>query len=104
MTAKIRAEWDSLRRVAIHRPGIEMWFGLLAPHASLYERAFNRYEARSEHERLEYTLKHEFKIDVLRLKDRVLELADRNPEVRQRLVKMALEDLEFSGNRGEAAQ
>jgi len=104
MTAGIRAEWDGLRKVAIHRPGIEMWFGLLAPYASLYERAFNRYEARGEHERLEYTLKHEFKVEVVRLKDKVLELADRHPQVRDRLIKMALEDLEFSGNPREASQ
>src|SRR5271169_7201692 len=95
MTAKIRAEWERLHRVAVHRPGIEMWFGLLAPYASLYERAFNRYEARGEHERLEYTLKHEFKVDVFRMKDKILELADKRPEVRAKLVRMALEELEF---------
>jgi len=104
MTAKIRAEWDRLHRVAIHRPGMEMWFGLLAPHASLYERAFNRYEARGEHERLEYTLRHEFKVDVFRMKDKLLELADTRPEVHAKLVKMALEELEFARNQKEAAQ
>ncbi len=104
MTVKIRAEWDRLHRVAVHRPGIEMWFGLLAPYASLYERAFNRYEARSEHERLEYTLKHEFKVEVIRLKDKVLELADRRPEVRTRLVEAALGEMEFVGNKTEVAR
>jgi arginine deiminase len=103
MTAKVRAEWERLRRVAIHRPGIEMWFGLLAPHASLYERAFNRHEARAEHERLEYVLKHEFKVDVIRLKDKTLELADRRPEVRSKLIRLALDELEFTGNSHEAS-
>jgi arginine deiminase len=103
MTAKIRAEWDRLHLVAMHRPGMEMWFGLLAPYASLYERAFSRYEARSEHERLEYTLKHEFKIEVIRLKDKILELADHKPEVRAQLVKAALEDTEFVGNRKDVS-
>ncbi len=101
MTAKIKAEWERLRRVAVHRPGIEMWFGLLAPYASLYERAFNRYEARKEHDLLEYTLKHEFKIEVIRLKDQILEIADRKPEVRSRLVKAALADMELAGDEAE---
>ncbi len=104
MTAKIRAEWETLRRVAVHRPGIEMWFGLLAPHASLYERAFNRYEARHEHERLEYTLRHEFKIEVVRLKEKLLELADRKPEIRNKLVSAALDEMEFKGDKKEAAE
>jgi len=76
--AKVRAEWDTLRKVVIHRSGIEMFFGLLDPYASLYERAFSRYDARREHERLEYTLKHEFKLNVLRLKESILEAADKN--------------------------
>lgn len=41
LEAKVRAEWDPLRKVAIHRPGIEMFFGLLDPYASLYERTFS---------------------------------------------------------------
>ncbi len=101
MTTGARAEWETLRRVAIHRPGIEMWFGLLAPYASLYERAFNRYEARNEHERLEYRLRHEFKIEVIRLKDKILEVADREPKVLGRLVAQATDDVEFVGNKAE---
>lgn len=104
MTTRVRAEWDRLHRVAIHRPGIEMWFGLLAPYASLYERAFNRYEARKEHERLEYTLRHEFKIDVMRLKDQILELADRKPQIRSRLVKAALAETELAGAKADVAK
>ncbi len=103
MTAKIRAEWENLRRVAIHRPGIEMWFGLLAPYASLYERAFNRHEARAEHGRLEYALKHEFKVDVIRLKDKILELADERPDVRAKLIRLALNELEFAGDPKETS-
>jgi arginine deiminase len=102
--ASVRAEWDRLRRVGIHRPGIEMFFGLLAPEASLYERAFNRYEARREHERLEYTLRHEFKVDVFRIKERLLELADKKPEIRRKLVIAGLENLNFQGDEREARQ
>jgi arginine deiminase len=99
--AKASAEWEPLRKVVIHRPGIEMFLGLLEPYASLYERAFSRFEARQEHERLEHVLKHEFKLDVLRLKETILGEADRHPEVRQRLVKMAYETMNFQGPSGE---
>ncbi len=97
MDARAAAEWEPLRKVVIHRPGIEMFLGLLEPYASLYERAFSRYEARREHERLEHVIRHEFKIDVLRLKESILDQADRNPEVRDRLVKTAYESLNFQG-------
>ncbi|TMP97381.1 MAG: amidinotransferase, partial [Thaumarchaeota archaeon] len=98
MATRVRAEWDRLRRLAVHRPGMEMWLGLLAPRASLYERAFSRYEARREHERLEYALTHEFKVEVVRLKEKLLELADRKPEVREKLIALALRDLKYAGN------
>ncbi len=98
MATGVKAEWDKLRRLAIHRPGIEMFFGLLAPDASLYERVFNRYDARREHERLEYTLRHEFGVEVFHIKERLLELADRKPEIRAKLVQAGLGDLQFVGN------
>jgi arginine deiminase len=101
MEAKVTAEWDQLRKVVIHRPGIEMFFGLLDPYASLYERAFSRYEARREHERLEYALKHEFKLNVLRLKESILEAADGKSEVRERLVKAAHGSIKFKGDTAE---
>ena len=78
-----------------------MFFGLLAPDASLYERVFNRYEARREHERLEYTLRHEFKVDVFKIKEKLLDLADRKPEIKQKLVKAGLDNLKFVGNQRE---
>ena len=98
MTASVRAEWERLRRVGIHRPGIEMFFGLLAPDASLYERVFNRYEARQEHERLEYTLRHEFKVDVFKIKEKLLELADKKPEIKRQLIAAGVSNLKFVGN------
>ena len=104
MEAKVRAEWDQLRKVVIHRPGIEMFFGLLDPYASLYERAFSRYEARREHERLEYALKHEFKVNVLRLKESILQAADRESEVRERLIKAAHESVKFTGDTAEVSR
>jgi arginine deiminase len=98
LLGRVKAEWDQLRKVAIHRPGIEMFFGLLAPYASLYERAFNRYEARREHERMEYTLRHEFKVEVFRIKEKLLELADKRPEIKEELILRGLTGLRFTGN------
>ena len=51
MEGRIRAEWDRLRKVIVHKPDIEMFFGLLDPSASLYERAFNQTAALKEHDR-----------------------------------------------------
>ncbi|MBU6996201.1 MAG: amidinotransferase [Theionarchaea archaeon] len=102
MKAQAKAEWHPLRKVVVHRPGIEMFFGLLEPYASLYERAFSRYEARREHEKLEYTLKQEFKIDILRLKETILSIADRNPRIREDLIKRAYQSVTFKGDKKEA--
>jgi arginine deiminase len=96
--ARCRAEWETLREVVVHRPGIEMFFGLLEPYSSLYERAFSRHEARMEHERLEHTLRHEFNVNVIRLKEDLLDAADKIPEIRERLIRLADDSLNFSGS------
>jgi arginine deiminase len=100
--AKVRAEWEPLRQVVIHRPGIEMFFGLLEPYASLYERAFSRMKARKEHARLEDALRYEFDVEVLQLKKTMLDVADQDPAVRDRLVDLALGTIEFRGDPVEA--
>jgi arginine deiminase len=102
MNAGIRAEWEPLRQVVIHRPGIEMFFGLLEPYASLYERAFSRLKARKEHARLEDALRYEFGVEVLQLKKTMLDAADQDPAVRDRLVDLALGTIEFGGDPVEA--
>jgi arginine deiminase len=102
MDAGVRAEWEPLRQVVIHRPGIEMFFGLLEPYASLYERAFSRQKARKEHERLEDALRYEFDVRVLQLKKTILDAADQDQEVRNRLVEMALKQMDFSGDPTES--
>jgi arginine deiminase len=103
MKARITAEWDRLRSVVMHRPGIEMFFGLLEPYASLYERAFSRYGARIEHTRLEETLKHEFGVNVILLKEAILAAADSIPAVREQLVSAARESLLFCGDAREVS-
>ena len=104
MAVGVRAEWDCLRTVAVHRPGIEMFFGLLEPYAALYERAFSRYEARCEHDLLQRALGEEFGVRVLRLKETVLDTADRDPAVRRRLVDQAHELVTLRGNGREVAE
>jgi arginine deiminase len=93
-----------LRTVAVHRPGIEMFFGLLEPYAALYERAFSRYEARREHERLESTLREDFGVEVVRLKESIVDAADRNPDVRRRLVDWAYSAATIRGGNRAAAE
>ncbi|MGC8563062.1 MAG: arginine deiminase family protein [Thermoplasmata archaeon] len=104
MEGKIKAEWNTLRKVAMHKPGIEMFFGLLDPEASLYERAFSRYKARSEHSMLQSTLKEEFGVDVIRLDKTIADIAERNSEIREKLINLAAEILKFDGNASEVAE
>ncbi|MEM0140269.1 MAG: arginine deiminase family protein [Ferroplasma sp.] len=54
---KIRAEWDTLRNVIMHRPGPEITYAMLAPKPFLFERPFNYTTAIAEHELLEDTLR-----------------------------------------------
>ena len=51
-----KAEWHRLEEVLIHRPGIEMFFGLMEPYSFLYERAFSVDGAVYEHTELEHAL------------------------------------------------
>ena len=97
MKAKINAEWDHLSKVAVHSPGIEMYFGLLDPFASLYERSFSMKDALKEHELLTYTLKHEFKIDIIPLKETIIEQADKSIPIHEKLINLAFKNLHYTG-------
>jgi arginine deiminase len=101
METRIKAEWDKLRTVAIHRPGMEMFFGLLEPYASLYERAFSQNGAIREHERLEHVLRHEFRIKVIRMRDTIVKAAERNPEIHDRLVRAAYDVISMTGDKAD---
>jgi len=98
MDGKIKAEWDKLRKVITHRPGIEMFIGLLEPYASLYERAFNATEARIEHDRLEHVLKYDYKVEVLHLEDLILKKVDDDPEIRKKIIDRTKELIKYSGD------
>jgi arginine deiminase len=97
MTIKIKAEWDRLKKVAVHTPGMEMFFGLLDPFASLYERAFSQRDALKEHEVLRYTLKHDFNIKVLPLKETIVGIALKKPSMKGKLVELAKKSTQFTG-------
>jgi arginine deiminase len=98
MDGIIKSEWDPLRKVVIHRPGIEMFLGLLEPYSSLYERAFSRDGAKEEHEFLERVLAHEFGVEVLRLEEEILRAANKRHRIRDKLVNLARESLDYGGD------
>ncbi len=104
MDGVIRAEWEPLKKVVIHRPGIEMFFGLLDPGASLYERAFSKEGALKEHEMMENVLRKEFKVEVILLKDAILKAAEKKPEIRKKLITMARDTLAHGGDEKSSEQ
>ncbi len=103
MEGHIKAEWEKLRRVVIHRPGIEMFFGLLDPEASLYERAFSQSNALKEHDKLVSTLQSEFGVSVDGFCEAISRYACRDKKAKEILVETAIEHVEFIGNKKEVA-
>ncbi|HEV2318009.1 MAG TPA: arginine deiminase family protein [Thermoplasmata archaeon] len=97
MTARARAEWHPLRRVVVRPPGIEAFFGLLEPYASLYERVFSLRRARREHEELAETLRSGFGVSVQYLDQLLLQSAGRHPDVAEEIVRRAVATVEFRG-------
>ncbi len=83
-SARADSEWSPLREVMIHRPGIEMVFGLLQPYAFLYERAFSFTEAVREHRRLQSALEEEG-VKVRTLQQFSLEVAEQDPRFTRRV-------------------
>jgi len=84
-----RAEWESLRHILVHEPGIEVFFALLDPGAHLYERFFSHHEARWEHRQLCDLLHNAFGVRVHHLKTTLIEEASEPGPVRDRLVSLA---------------
>ena len=89
METGARAEWDTLRHVLVHEPGIEVFFALLAPEAHLYERFFNHHEARWEHRQLCDLLHNSFGVRIHHLKTTLMEEAGEPGPIRDLLVSMA---------------
>lgn len=82
--AHAEAEWSPLREVMVHRPGIEMIFGLLQPYAFLYERAFSFTKAVREHDRLRSALEEEG-VRVRTLQHQLLAVAEARPDWARRV-------------------
>ncbi len=76
---------------------MEMFFGLLEPYASLYERAFSKNGAIREHELLEHVLTHEFHVKVYKLYSTIVEAAEHDPKMREMLVDSAYETVNVIG-------
>jgi arginine deiminase len=101
-----RAEWETLRHLLVHEPGIEVFFALLDPGAHLYERFFNHHEARWEHRQLCDLLHNSFGVRIHHLKTTLMEEAGEPGPVRDRLVALAerrLGDGRPSGSKGGSA-
>jgi arginine deiminase len=91
-----RAEWDRLEEVLVHRPGIEMFFGLLEPYSFLYERAFRIDEAAYEHDTLEHALRSAG-VQVRHLIHLALEIGRERPEVIEEVRARVLRLVHYSG-------
>ncbi|MGI0054128.1 MAG: arginine deiminase family protein [Thermoplasmata archaeon] len=91
-----RAEWDPLKEVLIHRPGIETFFGLLEPYSFLYEQAFSLNGAIQEHRALELALT-DAGVEVHRLRQWVIGAARRRPELVERIRSTVLETVHYRG-------
>ena len=90
------SEWGRLTKVAIHRPGIEMFYGLLYPRAFLYEAVFSMDEALYEHENVEHVLAIEG-VEVVRVKRTIVSVARASGEFRRILVERAVKSARFIG-------
>ncbi len=94
----VRAEWNNLREVIMHRPGVEIDYAMLAPKPFLFERPYRTTMAVREHEKLERYLK-EAGVRVKLLKDVVMELFDSSGKFRQIFLDKVLKTVRYEGDR-----
>ena len=100
MEGRIIAEWDRLRKAIMHRPGIEVFFGLLDPGSSLYERAFSQNAALSEHVNLANVLSNDAGIKVEMLCEGIAKRA-KSGRRRRMLESAASSSIDFIGTASE---
>ncbi len=94
---RIKAEWHSLKKVMMHKPGTEIDYAMLSPRPFLFERPYRTRVAISEHENLEQTLKENgVKVEIL--SNYIMERADKDPDFRSALEKKVLSLVRFYGN------
>ncbi|MEM0271805.1 MAG: arginine deiminase family protein [Thermoprotei archaeon] len=92
----VRAEWGKLREAYIHRPGIEMFLGLLEPYSFLYERFFSMNEAVFEHMGLEHTLTRSG-VEVKRLKPSFVRVVEKDGVSRRNVIQHILRSVRYTG-------
>jgi arginine deiminase len=93
---KIRSEWDTLKEVMMHRPGIEIDYAMLSPRPFLFERPFRTSLAVEEHIGLQETLeKNGVKVRIL--KDEVVSKANENRSFRKALEDKIVNTVSFYG-------
>lgn len=100
MKAVALAEWERLREVVIHRPDMEMFFGVLSPFSFLYEREFSITKAVREHQELERKLLDNG-VKVRKLKDTVISLIKREEKLSERIRDFAAYVVKFRGPKRE---
>ncbi len=94
---KIRSEWDQLKEVMMHRPGIEIDYAMLSPRPFLFERPFKTSVAIKEHIALQEILQDNG-VKVRILKDEVVKRADENRSFRRALEDKIINTVSFYGS------
>lgn len=94
---RIKAEWHSLKKVLMHRPGTEIDYAMLSPRPFLFERPYRTRVAVQEHENLENTLR-ENGVSVDILSNFIMERADSDTEFRKALEEKVFSMVRFYGN------
>jgi arginine deiminase len=89
MDAGARAEWETLREVMVHEPGVEVFFALLSPSAHLYERFFDLNAAQGEHRQLCTLLRDGYGVKVVSITDALITRARADPEFHRQLAVLA---------------
>ncbi len=92
----INAEWEPLREVLIHRPGVEVEYAMLAPGPFLFERPFNVSRAREEHMALEKILRDNG-VRVRVMREEFRRLSQASSEFREKLEEKAISTVKFFG-------
>lgn len=98
LEARILAEWHRLTDAIIHRPGVEMLFGILSPFPFLYEREFKFSLALEQHVHFERALV-ENGVRVIRLKDTVVSLMKKETKMFEKIRDFAISTVKFRGNK-----
>jgi arginine deiminase len=94
----VRAEWNNLREVIMHRPGVEIDYAMLAPKPFLFERPYKTTMAVKEHEKLERYLK-EAGVRVKLLKDVVMEMFESSGKFREIFLEKILKIVRYEGDK-----